>query len=188
MAVSFDRRFLQKDHAGTCLGLNIPVAIIPWGSTFVEKLENTETLTPHIPHSWQQPGAHSGAGDTQYLHNPGKTSHCCSHPPGSPSPVLLGFFYKTRGHRGGHWGPCGYHRGSPGHQVEPKPCLAPQTLSAKGSFRTCRRNSVLLFCGFCPSGVLGLRRAQVLRAGKCPRENFPGSNKTWSFKTGWWKE
>lgn len=129
--------------------------------------KNWGTLRP-IPCSWQQPGAHSGAGDAQYLPNPGKSSgqtggsphppHCC------PSPGLLGCFYWTRGHRGGHLGTCGCHRWSPGHQVEPKPCQASQSLAAKGSFQNMQAPLPWVF----PFWGAGFERTQ----GEMPQGKF----------------
>lgn len=42
------------------------MAIIPWGSAFGEKLENTETHSLLLAAA----GAHSGAADAQYLSAP----------------------------------------------------------------------------------------------------------------------
>lgn len=80
--------------------------------------------------------------------------------------LVLGCLYKPCGHRGGHLGSCGYHRWSPGHQVEPKPCLS-QTLTAEGSFQNLQAAPCSSSVGFILLGeLLYSRRTQVLR-GKC---------------------
>lgn len=183
VVASFDRRFLQKCPA---IGVNIPVAIIPWGSTFGGKLENTETHSLLLAAAWCPPWA----GDAQYLPNPGKSA---GQSRGSPQPCiaaphLCSLDASTRpvAIEGDVWAPVAVTGGLLATRWNPSHAWLLKLSLPKAPFRTCR-NSVLLFCGFCTSGVLGLRRAQILR-GKCPREDFTGSSKTWSFKTDWWKE
>lgn len=72
---------------------------------------------------------------------------------GSALTLSLDGCASTCGHRGGHFRACGYHRHSPGHQVEPKPCLSSTRCTASGSSWKFAGNSRLLLHRFY-SGLL----------------------------------
>lgn len=73
-------------------------------------------------------------------------------------------------------------------------CL--QTLAAKSSFQNLQAAQCSSSVGFTFLGLFVPNRLQGTGAalfeeipgpmGTCPRDNFAGSSKTWSFKTDWW--
>lgn len=172
--------FLQKYLARSWLELDIPVTIIPWGSTFGEKTGEHWDLFPAPGSTWCP---------LRSWWCPGFARRICRAAQGSPHPLIDAPTPRP----GPHLCSClnRTSRWAFGHlwlsQVVFWPPGGTQAISVFSNSH-CQKllsgfegNSALPFYGFYPSGVLPCsRRTQVLR-GKCPRENFAGSRKTWSF-------
>lgn len=159
-------------------------------------------LQPNL-HSQVQLGSHSGVANSQHSANPRKAvgqvllfvssvllrslwsecDLCCLDECPSPCGCAIG-----------HFGVCGYDKWFSGHQMEPKPCLSSQDLTASGSLQKPVCNSELL-CGFYPFGVAYTRQATLDNC--CPAQRgtrwvaqgriaqgkaLVDSSKTWSFK------
>lgn len=153
-----------------------------------------------------QRGACSGDESAQHSSNPRQSADLGASPhflgaaqilTARPWPMVLGCCASPCGYWGGHFVACGCHRWSPGHQVELKPRLSSPNLIASGLFQKLAGSSALLFCGFCPLGVVYTGQAagdnccpysqgarSVAQRGIAQGKAHTDSSKTGSFKTG----